>query len=579
MNHYFKKLKFFFAIITLVTYSTFTQTAHAQTLGVEAINTSNLSACILSSQAAAAATQISKTFILEGIELATEGLDFGTGIVEGTPAASAAAGLAVISVPVADLGLTGQILTLTGSTASLAGGTTVGNLNRDVAEPFLETLAYNIGQCTINALTDSVVLWIQGGFNGSPNFAINPNQLFNELATTVSGRLSEEILGFNALGISLCNFTPTFTNDLANSVSLSNSNYKKFHAQLKCPFGSGALLNFRASDFYKSGKKSFEQNGGWVAFEATLADRGNAYGNRVIVGDELRTRQGAAKSIEEKKLSQGNGFLDIIDDSTCVYPISQSEFDAIDWSDDPRGKKIYQRMYCNTTTPGKIVEGQLTKSLGVSMDRLGLANNVDKIVVALVQQALKGAVSSILGKDNLPPAKAPQAVLYAAISSTAANMLTSVKSGTVNQFANDPTCTYYDNCAAFTLYTNASTGTLTSIKITETGTANSNTDLSNLSLYYNTNGNFSSGVSQFGVTVPNFTPAETATVNGSLTLSSSKTYYFYVRFDAKSSSTFPSAGQTVGFKIAANTDVVVTGGMGTTGAPQWLQGIITLLSI
>ena len=571
MNRYFKKLKFFFAIITLVTYSTFAETAHAQTVGLEGIDASKLASCIASGQAAAIAIQAAKTAIYGVVGITAGGA--------ATAAVTAASVMAAISVPVADFTVgVGSGITAA-STASVNALKAADTLDQHAVEPFLDTLAYNVGQCTLNAITDSIILWIQGGFNGSPNFAINPNQLFNELATTVSGRLSQEVLGFNALGLSLCNFTPTFTNDLSNSINLSNRNNKKFNAQLKCPFGTGPLINFKASDFYKVGKKSFQQNGGWQAFEASLDDRGNPFGATLITQRELANRQETEKSVMEKKLSQGNGFLDIIDDATCVYPIPQSEFDAIDWSGDPKGKKIYQKMYCNTTTPGKIVESQLTDSLGINMARLNTADNMNKIITALITAALKGAVSSILGKDNLPPVKAPQAVLYAAVSSTAANMVTSVKSGTVNQFANDPTCTYYDNCAAFTLYTNSSASTLTSIRITETGTANANTDLSNVSLYYNTNGNFSSGVNQFGTTVPNFTPTETATVNGSLALSSSKTYYFYVRFDAKSSSTFPSAGQTVGFKIAANTDVVVTGGVGTTGAPQWLQGIITLLSI
>ena len=571
MNRYFKKLKFFFAIVTLVTYSTFAETAHAQTVGLEGIDSSKLAACIASGQAAAIAIQAAKTAVYSIIGVTAD--------VAAKATVTATMASALASVPVFDL--TG------GTGAAITAGATQGNmvlkgadtLDQHAVEPFLDTLAYNVGQCTLNAITDSIILWIQGGFNGSPNFAINPNQLFGELASTVSGRLSQEVLGFNVLGLSLCNFTPTFTNDLSNSINLSNRSNKKFNAQLRCPFGTGPLINFKASDFYKVGKKSFQQNGGWQAFEASLDDRGNPFGATLITQRELANRQETEKSVMEKKLSQGNGFLDIIDDSTCVYPITQAEFNAIDWSDDPKGKKIYQKMYCNTTTPGKIVESQLTDSLGINMTRLNTADNMNKIITALITAALKGAVSSILGKDNLPPAKAPQAVLFAAISSTASNMLTSVKSGTVNQFANDPTCTYYDNCAAFTLYTNSSTATLTSIRITETGTANANTDLSNLSLYYNTNGNFSSGVNQFGTTVPNFTSTETATVNGSLPLSSSKTYYFYVRFDAKSNTTFPSAGQTVGFKIAANTDVVVSGGVGTTGAPQWLQGIITLLSI
>lgn len=563
MNRHFNILKSSLVIATLVSSSLFTETAYAQNVQTSGLDASKMASCIASGEAVAIATQAAKSLVFTGAAA--------TGLTAGVAGGVVTAANAVLSVPVSDKAVGANTAAIAGSTGVVAVVKPLDAIDQHAVEPFLNTLAYNIGQCTVNAITDSTILWIQGGFKGSPNYAINTGQLFGELSDTIAGNLSREILGFDVRGLALCDFTPTFKWDLANSVSQSS----RRKLNLACPFGSGPLLNFTASGFYAAGDKAFRENGGWTGFQASLEDTGNPFGNRILAGEELAARKDSGKSIAEKKLSQGNGFLDIVDTSSCHWDsagMTQSEFDAIDWSEDPKGKLLMQKIYCDTTTPGKIVSDQLTHSLNISMDRLGVADNLNKIITALVQQVLKGAVISIFQKDNLPPAQAPQIITYVGIDATNGSKVAAFKAGTINQFANDPLCTNPDTCAAFTLAGN-STATLTSIKLTETGTVNANADLSNVSIFYDTDGNFANGViGQFGATLSSFTPTETATINSSLTLAPGVRYYFYVRFDAKSPATFPSAGQTVGFSILSNADVVVTGGAGTTGAPRYLQG-------
>lgn len=157
--------------------------------------------------------------------------------------------------------------------------------------------------------------------------------------------------------------------------------------------------------------------------------------------------------------------------------------------------------------------------------------------------------------------------------------VSTLSSGSVNQFANSLTCTSASTCAAFTLSLDTGSDTITSIKVTETGTVAANTDLSNLALFYDTNGNWADAETetQFGSTVGTFT-SETATVSGSLAISSGVTYYFYVRSDLKSGTpTYPKGGQTIDFDISANGDVVVSGSSLKTGAPVSLAGTITVL--
>lgn len=160
---------------------------------------------------------------------------------------------------------------------------------------------------------------------------------------------------------------------------------------------------------------------------------------------------------------------------------------------------------------------------------------------------------------------------------TAGSKTANLNSGDVSQYANTTTCNGPAACSAFTLSISSGSDTVTSIKITETGTVNASSDLSNLALFYDTDGNYSNGVTgQYGATVGSFA-SEAATVSGSLAISAGTTYYFYVRTDVKSGTpTYPVGGQTINFQIAANADVGTSGAPTKTGAPVSLAGTTTV---
>lgn len=161
------------------------------------------------------------------------------------------------------------------------------------------------------------------------------------------------------------------------------------------------------------------------------------------------------------------------------------------------------------------------------------------------------------------------------IAVTAGSKLASVNSGTTSQYAQDTACASASTCAAFTILPSNSE-TLTSIKVTETGTTNATTNLSNVALFYDTDGNYSNGVTgQFGTTVTSLT-SEAATVSGSLAMTGGVTYYFYVRYDLINGTADPAGGETVNWQIAANTDVVSGGGSTKSGAPVSLAGTQTV---
>jgi hypothetical protein len=169
---------------------------------------------------------------------------------------------------------------------------------------------------------------------------------------------------------------------------------------------------------------------------------------------------------------------------------------------------------------------------------------------------------------------APAATLT--IAATAGSKITTIASGTTTQYLNTTTCASAATCAAFTLSLSSGSDTVTSIKITQNGTLTS-TDLSNIALFYDTDGNFSNGMTgQFGTTQSGFT-TNAATFSGSLAVTSGTTYYFYVRLDALNGATNPTGGQTLNVQVAANTDITTSGSVAKTGAPVSLAGTTTVV--
>jgi len=159
------------------------------------------------------------------------------------------------------------------------------------------------------------------------------------------------------------------------------------------------------------------------------------------------------------------------------------------------------------------------------------------------------------------------------IGKTAASMQPSVIAGAVTQTANVPTCNSAATCSAFTVSLTTGSKTINSITITQVGDAPSSTSLSNAALFYDTDGNYSNGTTgQFGATVAAFSPTDAVTFNGSLSISSGNTYYFYIRYDVQNGAVTPDGGNSIIFSIENNTDLTFSGSAVVVGAPAALNG-------
>lgn len=376
----FKKSKIILTLFAIVSFFSFNISVHAQTAAEQ---TANIAGCVSTAIVAGFGATMGASLAVELIPSASITQTSAEGAaaagVSGAGLGAVATGvgkLVSVSVPVGDLVGNGlrSLNLVVDSTASAF---------QNVAKMSLDSLAYKVGQCMLTELTNSTVRWIQGGFTGNPRFAVDTTKLFQDISAGVLEDFSNQIKNLQA-----CDFTPNFKYDLANSVQLSAPARNKIPAKIACPFGP---MNVTASQFYAGTSQVFS----WALFETALSDNGNQFAVKMITAEEAARRQAEVKATADQKLNWSNGFADIVDTEDCpempqevILAIANGEFSE-------GAKKSYQQSYCKTTTPGKMIEGQLTKSLGINMDKLGFADNMNKIVSALIDQITKQTLAGV----------------------------------------------------------------------------------------------------------------------------------------------------------------------------------------
>lgn len=389
------------------------------------------------------------------------------------------------------IGLTTTASSITAGSAPVTATASVTNAGTNIAalswtavgKNLLDYAAYSAGQKLLSQLTANTIKWIQGGFHGSPSFAVDWNEIATQVGDEVAGKLVLDVRN-----ISICKFTALYKDNLKDAITMDEKLYPyTYKQQAKCPFTETAVgqtvsgvgiakdtritglgtgrggkgtyiinkahtipagssiivgsnysvvgeisgttltitsmmtetINLKASDFY-NGLNTFT----WDQFSSALEPGGNPYSLSVLTAEEKAARKATAMAVKTQKLSWSNGFTDIVDTNNCGYP-ADSLYAAGDIDPDveevpgvnnpnlyvsaARADQLNQQFvsdpsvkgtYCKTTTPGKIVGDQLTKSLGVDMDRLGFADNMNKIIAAFLDTLTQKAIRGVFGQGD-----------------------------------------------------------------------------------------------------------------------------------------------------------------------------------
>ena len=241
------------------------------------------------------------------------------------------------------------------------------NKAQSTKECVLDFLVSVLADTLIQQFTSSVVNWINSGFHGSPSFVTNPEGFFLEVGDIAIGRDLEKL---GAIGELLCS---GFDLDLRLALGI---NYSSSNRQ---------YVGCRLSDVQKNIMNSwtggsFGGKAGWDNwFSINTQKQNNPYGTYFTLTNQFDASIVKAENSKVKELEQGKGFL-----SYKKCPSGGGEEAR---KEDVEGK-------CEVVTPGSVIESQLNNSLNLSNQKLAVADEINEIIGALINQGMKQVMSA-----------------------------------------------------------------------------------------------------------------------------------------------------------------------------------------
>jgi hypothetical protein len=136
----------------------------------------------------------------------------------------------------------------------------------------------------------------------------------------------------------------------------------------KCSFDEAQIS---LESYVEGSDPSSFQQGGWDSwYQLTQNPANNIYGSYLQSQQQLYSRIANQQQTADLELRINEGFLSFKDENN------------------------------NTTTPGKILQGQIENRLSIPENRLVLAREFDEVVGALVDQLVKVALNEVVGGIN-----------------------------------------------------------------------------------------------------------------------------------------------------------------------------------
>ena len=258
-------------------------------------------------------------------------------------------------------------------------------------ECVLDPLANMFKNLIIDAVTDSIVAWIKGGFDGTPSFLEDPSTFFRNVGeSAVSAYLYESGLDevlcepFSLdviLGISWDFYMPDMDPQYGSLSCGLDEIFPGFDVSVGLD-GSGNPITAPGYDAQQGYDAMFEDGnidfpgGGWDTFVKSLDDNNNALGSKFAAQSAAAAFTAEQVSRESVLLDQGDGWFS----PRC----------DIDNNPDTA------RSVC---TPGEYVSEHVNEWSDGQLERLQLADEFAEIVNALLQLLIETVLSD--GNDLL----------------------------------------------------------------------------------------------------------------------------------------------------------------------------------
>lgn len=252
----------------------------------------------------------------------------------------------------------------------------------------LSPLAWAVAKAAINAMTQSIVNWINSGFHGSPAFATNLNNSLRQLGDGIAAAFLDELLNNTSIN-------SPYIQRVAGTVArgyLLYTSRDAITARLQYTLGQ-----------YSSNEQAFRQGqfnqGGFNAWFAMTRQCGNdPYCVQYAAQEELVNRIDAVTRQRLEELDWGRGFLSWRDcPDTTQSDGTDTTVGVTQLSDADTSSG------CTIKTPGSILEDAMGITATSPLRQLELADSFNEIVGALASQL----VTHIFGATGLLGASEP----------------------------------------------------------------------------------------------------------------------------------------------------------------------------
>ncbi len=319
------------------------------------------------------------------------------------------------------------------------------------SQSVITCIVKTIAQAAIDQITRSIVGWINSGFNGQPSFVTNFNQYFANVADQAAG----EFIKGSALSFLCSPFSAQIKIAIAQSYANRNS--------------AASCSLTKVTNNVNGFLRGAWSNGGWGSMlQMTTMPVNNRYGAYAYGEISLKGYTANAQNVANRNISPG-GFIAVqkCKDSPLNIAMGPGQGTA------PKN--------CETTTPGQVVQDSLKTSFDSSINQLQVAQNINEIISALVNQLILKSLYGGLANANtgvtnpLAPAvdQAASAQAQALLTSLQASATAAVQFATVKQgSASDIQQVQNSFNTAFNCWETAATSTALSADLRATASQN-----------------------------------------------------------------------------------------------------------
>lgn len=239
----------------------------------------------------------------------------------------------------------------------------------EIKEFALDAIAWALVKYVIQQISHSLISWINSGFRGDPLYLGNMEFFFYDVcAETLDSFMGDfAVQPIPSIAKSIIMRGVAQTNPCAAILGES--------AEFILPTLAESIINTMYSDLRRAT---------WQTFTQFTNSRNNFYGQQRMAEYELARREAIKSSVRNEQLDWGSGFL---------------QFEKCTQIDDPSYSAVMGTTfeYCQNLTPGAVVEDHLAEVLGDDVRTLELADEIDEILAALIQQLISQVFGGVMG--------------------------------------------------------------------------------------------------------------------------------------------------------------------------------------